>query len=87
MTGSQTLNPEQRGGGSVSGNTKEGRKQGVAIGSDFVFEECEIPGEDEMEFKLDAMGVFQVYENQTGTSNFFRNPRPIGGGGAEPDVD
>jgi len=70
MTGSQTLNPDQRGGGSVSGGSREGRKQGVAIGSDFVFEECEIPGEDEMEFKLDAMGVFQVYENQTGTSTF-----------------
>ncbi|RPB24725.1 AMP deaminase [Terfezia boudieri ATCC MYA-4762] len=57
--------PQWRGVGSVSGNVKEGRKQGVAIGSDFVFEECEIPSEDEMEFKLDAMGVFQVYENQT----------------------
>ncbi|KAF8426256.1 hypothetical protein EV426DRAFT_593246 [Tirmania nivea] len=65
MTGSQTLHPDQRSGGSVSGNIKEGRKQGVAIGSDFVLEECEIPSEDEMEFKLDAMGVFQVYENQT----------------------
>ena len=78
MTGSQTLNTDQRGGGSVSGHAKEGRKQGVAIGSDFVFEECEIPSEDEMEFKLDDMGVFQVYENQTGTSIFFSNLTPIG---------
>lgn len=66
MTGSQTLNPDQRGGGTGSGYAKEGRKQGVAIGTDFVFEECEMHNEDEMQYKLDAMGVYQVYENETG---------------------
>ena len=71
MTGSQTLIPDHRGTG--SGNIKEGRKQGVAIGTDFSFEECEIPTEDEMEFKLDTMGVFQVYENQTGMITFSGN--------------
>ncbi|KAF3089862.1 AMP deaminase [Orbilia oligospora] len=40
------------------------RKPGQDIGSDFEFEECEIPGEDEMEFRLDDTGVFQVYENR-----------------------
>lgn len=60
LASSQTLNPDNR------PDAKEGRKQGVDIGSDFVFEECEIPGEDEMEFKLDDMGVYQVYENKTG---------------------
>lgn len=45
---------------------KEGRKPGHDIGEDFVLEECEIPGEDEMEFKLDEQGVYQVYENRKG---------------------
>ena len=75
ISGSQTLNPENRTGASGPGSTKEGRKQGVDIGSDFVFEECEIPGEDEMQFKLDSMGVFQVYENEIGAaaSTFYIN--------------
>ena len=70
MTGSQTLNPDVGRGGAQSsmggGFYKEGRKQGVDIGSDFDFDDCEIPGEDEMEYKLDNMGVYQVYENKTG---------------------
>jgi len=45
---------------------KEARKPGQDIGEDFAFEECEIPGEDEMEFKKDDHGVFQVYENKKG---------------------
>lgn len=49
---------------------KEGRKPGHDIGEDFVFGECEIPGEDEMEFKLDEQGVYQVYENKKGESLF-----------------
>ncbi|KAG0636083.1 hypothetical protein HOY80DRAFT_386128 [Tuber brumale] len=43
---------------------KEARKPGQNIGEDFIFEECEIPGEDEMEFRKDGHGVFQVYENK-----------------------
>ncbi|CAZ85602.1 unnamed protein product [Tuber melanosporum] len=43
---------------------KEARKPGQNIGGDFIFEECEIPGEDEMEFRKDGHGVFQVYENK-----------------------
>lgn len=66
ISGSQTLNPDNRTGAPGPGSTKEGRKQGVDIGSDFVIEECDIPGEDEMQFKLDTMGVFQVYENEIG---------------------
>ena len=67
MTGSQTLNPDRGGApSSAGGYIKEGRKQGVDIGSDFDFEECEIHGEDEMDFQLDSMGVYQVYENKTG---------------------
>ncbi|KAI5808174.1 hypothetical protein DFH27DRAFT_590182 [Peziza echinospora] len=69
MTGSQTLNPDAGRGGAQSamggGFYKEGRKQGVDIGSDFDFDDCDIPSEDEMEYKLDNMGVYQVYENKT----------------------
>ncbi|PWW79313.1 AMP deaminase [Tuber magnatum] len=43
---------------------KEARKPGENIGEDFIFGECEIPREDEMEFRKDAHGVFQVYENK-----------------------
>ena len=49
-----------------SSSGKEGRKQGLDIGEDFLFGECEIPVEDEMEFRLDDQGVYQVYENKTG---------------------
>ncbi|KAI5850426.1 hypothetical protein DFP73DRAFT_524175 [Morchella snyderi] len=45
-------------------NEKKGRKPGHNIGEDFVLEECEVPTEDEMEFKLDDQGVYQVYENK-----------------------
>ncbi|KAK6361796.1 AMP deaminase, variant 2 [Orbilia blumenaviensis] len=45
------------------------RKPGQDIGSDFEFDECEIPGEDEMEFRLDDTGVFQVYENRKAMDN------------------
>ncbi|KAK6350970.1 AMP deaminase, variant 2 [Orbilia javanica] len=45
------------------------RKPGQDIGGDFEFEECEIPGEDEMEFRLDDTGVFQVYENRKAMDN------------------
>jgi AMP deaminase len=45
---------------------REGRKQGLDIGEDFALDECEIPNEDEMEFKLDDQGVYQVYENKKG---------------------
>lgn len=47
-------------------NEKKGRKPGHNIGEDFVLEECEVPTEDEMEFKLDDQGVYQVYENKKG---------------------
>ncbi|EPS43833.1 hypothetical protein H072_2158 [Dactylellina haptotyla CBS 200.50] len=40
------------------------RKPGQDIGSDFEFEECEIPPSDEMEYRLDDTGVYQVYENR-----------------------
>lgn len=33
-----------------------------------MLEECEIPSEDEMEFRLDEQGVYQVYENKKGES-------------------
>ncbi|KAF3924681.1 hypothetical protein AA313_de0205895 [Arthrobotrys entomopaga] len=54
--------------GSTERNRSSGktRKAGQDIGSDFSFEECEIPGPDEMEFRLDDTGVFQVYENRKG---------------------
>jgi AMP deaminase len=42
------------------------RKPGEDIGEDFVFEEVEIPGADEMEFRMDDKGVYQVYENKKG---------------------
>jgi len=44
----------------------KGRKAGHDIGSDFDFEECEVPSGDEMEFRLDETGVFQVYETKKG---------------------
>lgn len=65
---------------------KEGRKPGHDIGEDFIFEECEIPGEDEMEFKLDEQGVYQVYENKKGEfsstsagslSDIYREPNVV----------
>lgn len=42
------------------------RKPGENIGEDFVYDEVEVPGPDEMVFKLDDKGVFQVYENKKG---------------------
>lgn len=50
------------------------RKPGHDIGEDFVFEECEVPGEDEMEYRLDSQGVFQVYENKKGIAH---DPSPV----------
>lgn len=43
-----------------------GRKPGHDIGEDFVFDDCDIPEENEMEFRLDEKGVYQVYENKKG---------------------
>lgn len=40
------------------------RPLGKKIGDDFHFEECEIPGESDMTFKMDDSGVYQVYENE-----------------------
>jgi AMP deaminase len=47
-------------------NSGKRRKPGEDIGEDFVFEECEILGPDEMVFRLDDKGVYQVYENRKG---------------------
>ncbi|KAL7269463.1 AMP deaminase [Rhizina undulata] len=52
--------------GRVPGDMEGRRKPGYDIGEDFVLEECEIPTEDEMVFKLDDHGVYQVYENKKG---------------------
>ena len=43
------------------------RKPGEDIGEDFIYDEVEVPGADEMVFKLDDKGVYQVYENKKGT--------------------
>ncbi|KAF3941160.1 hypothetical protein ABW19_dt0204799 [Dactylella cylindrospora] len=76
--GSQTLPPRddpmygtQNIDGSAELNQSSGkaRKPGQDIGSDFEFSECEIPGPDEMEFRLDDTGVFQVYENRKAMDN------------------
>ncbi|KAA8907325.1 hypothetical protein FN846DRAFT_700560 [Sphaerosporella brunnea] len=45
------------------------RKPGEDIGEDFVYEEVEIPGADEMVFRLDDKGVYQVYENKKALDN------------------
>lgn len=58
MFGSQDL--------SASATAAKSRKPGQDIGSDFELEECPIPGADEMEYRLDDTGVFQVYENRKG---------------------
>lgn len=47
------------------------RKPGYDVGEDFVYDECDIPDEDEMEYKLDNQGVFQVYENKIGVFRAF----------------
>lgn len=56
--------------GSDNRNRDTARKPGQDIGEDFMYAECEIPQEDEMDFKLDGQGVFQVYENKKGTCMF-----------------
>ncbi|KAK6534447.1 AMP deaminase [Arthrobotrys megalospora] len=76
--GSQTLPPRDDpmyGTASIEGSAElnrssgKARKPGQNIGSDFDFAECEIPPEDEMEFRLDDTGVFQVYENRKAMDN------------------
>ena len=45
---------------------RKGRKPGQDIGEDFEFADIlPLPEESEMNFKLDASGVYQVYENST----------------------
>ncbi|KAJ6262290.1 hypothetical protein Dda_3097 [Drechslerella dactyloides] len=48
--------------GTVTLDNGKSRKAGEDIGGDFNFEECvrEMPGSDEMDFRLDETGVFQV---------------------------
>ncbi|KAK5111058.1 putative zinc finger protein [Meristemomyces frigidus] len=47
-----------------SPQAKKPRKMGQDIGEDFELEEClPLPGEAEIEYKLDENGVYQVYEN------------------------
>ncbi|KAK6340915.1 AMP deaminase [Orbilia brochopaga] len=57
--------------GTASIENGKSRKAGEDIGSDFDFDECtrEMPGPDEMEFRLDDSGIFQVYENRTALEN------------------
>ncbi|KAF3903913.1 hypothetical protein ABW21_db0200576 [Orbilia brochopaga] len=57
--------------GTASLENPKSRKAGQDIGSDFDFDECvrEMPGPDEMEFRLDHSGVYQVYENQKALDN------------------
>ncbi|KAI5776656.1 hypothetical protein EDC01DRAFT_681312 [Geopyxis carbonaria] len=50
--------------GSGTQNYEKSRKPGHDVGEDFVYDECEIPSEDEMVFRLDDKGVYQVYENK-----------------------
>lgn len=52
------------GPGNEKQNAEKRRKPGENIGEDFVFEDCEIPGADEMVFRLDDKGVYQVFENK-----------------------
>jgi len=52
--------------GSEKGKERTYRKPGEDIGEDFIYDEVEIPGEDEMVFRLDDKGVYQVYENKKG---------------------
>ena len=48
---------------SKNGEPRKFRKMGHDIGEDFELEDClPVPGEEEMTFKLDPTGVYQVYE-------------------------
>ncbi|KAF3918988.1 hypothetical protein ABW20_dc0109532 [Dactylellina cionopaga] len=76
--GSQTLPPRDDpmyGTQNIDGSAElnragaKSRKPGQDIGSDFHFSECEMPGPDEMEFRMDDTGVFQVYENRKAMDN------------------
>lgn len=50
-------------GHSKNGEPRKFRKMGHDIGEDFELEDClPVPGEEEMTYKLDATGVYQVYE-------------------------
>lgn len=55
----------------VPAQEAEGRKPGEDVGEDFELEKVEIPGEDEMEFRIDDKGVYQVYENKKGEYQAF----------------
>jgi AMP deaminase len=44
---------------------KKRRKAGQAIGEDFEFSECQIPGASDMRFELDEGSVYQVYESES----------------------
>ncbi|KAM0712027.1 hypothetical protein Q7P37_011121 [Cladosporium fusiforme] len=59
-----TPKPHSRdGNGRPDGQPRRFRKMGHDIGEDFELEEClPVPGEEEMTYKLDATGVYQVYE-------------------------
>jgi AMP deaminase len=56
--------------GSDKPQQEKHRKPGEDIGEDFLFDEVEIPGADEMVFRLDDKGVYQVYENKKGNPHF-----------------
>lgn len=48
---------------SKDGQPRKFRKMGHDIGEDFELEDClPVPGEEEMTYKLDTTGVYQVYE-------------------------
>ncbi|EEB97082.1 hypothetical protein MPER_03671, partial [Moniliophthora perniciosa FA553] len=44
-------------------NTQEVVSAHIHTPDEFNFEDCEIPGEDSLEFGIDEKGVYQVYEN------------------------
>lgn len=59
-TDSKGITPKPR---SKDGEPRKFRKMGHDIGEDFELEDClPVPGKEEMTFKLDPTGVYQVYE-------------------------
>jgi AMP deaminase len=59
-TDSKGITPKAQ---SKNGEPRKFRKMGHDIGEDFELEDClPVPGEEEMTYKLDPTGVYQVYE-------------------------
>jgi AMP deaminase len=59
-TDSKGITPKAQ---SKNGEPRKFRKMGHDIGEDFELDDClPVPGEEEMTYKLDSTGVYQVYE-------------------------